>query len=76
LLFSLNGLAAVAVRSGDLARAGNLFEAAQALRETIGIGHDPDDVLVAQDREVVAAEFRSPGGDFDLERAIALALAG
>ena len=50
LVFSLNGLAAVAYRSRDEERARALFDAAQALRDKMGIEHDPDDVLVAADR--------------------------
>ena len=76
LVFSLNGLAAVAYRSGDEARAAALFEAAQALRESMGIEHDPDDILVAADRAGLADRGRlEHDEDFDLDRAIALALA-
>ena len=76
LVFSLNGLAAVAYRSYDHDRARALFEAALALRDRMGIEHDPDDVLVAEDRAGLAGLSR-PGrdADFDLERAVALALA-
>jgi predicted ATPase len=74
LVFSLNGLAAVAFRSGDAARARNLFEAAQALRESIGIEHDPDDALVAGDRAATGANGSLDG--FDLDRAVEVALAG
>ena len=76
LVFSLNGLAAVAHRSGDDGRARALFEAAQALRDEMGIDHDPDDVLVAGDRAGLAGRSRPVrAADFDLDRAIALALA-
>ena len=76
LVFSLNGLAAVAYRSGDHDRARALFEAALALRDSMGIEHDPDDVLVAEDRAALAGLGPPVGdADFDLERAIALALA-
>jgi predicted ATPase len=78
LVFSLNGLGAVAFRSGDETRARSLFVAAQALRESIGIEHDPDDVLVAADRLAAGGVQHDHGGDgeFDLERAVAAALAG
>jgi predicted ATPase/class 3 adenylate cyclase len=76
LVFSLNGLAAVAYRSADHDRARALFEAAQALRDSMGIEHDPDDALVAEDRAALAGRGPSVGmADFDLDRAIALALA-
>jgi predicted ATPase/class 3 adenylate cyclase len=76
LVFSLNGLAAVAHRSGDDGRARALFEAAQALRDEMGIVHDPDDVLVAGDRAGLPGRSRPVrAADFDLDRAIALALA-
>jgi predicted ATPase/class 3 adenylate cyclase len=75
LVFSLNGLAAVAYRSGDHDRARALFEAALSLRDSMGIEHDPDDVLVAADRSELAGPGRSARDvDFDLELAIALAL--
>jgi tetratricopeptide (TPR) repeat protein len=76
LVFSLNGLAAVAYRSADHARARALFEAAQALRDSMGIEHDPDDMLVAEDRAALTGPGPPVGvADFDLDRAIALALA-
>ena len=75
LLFSLNGLAAVAYRAGDEERARNLFEAAQALRESIGIEHDPDDALVAGDRAAIGGAADGRLGDFDLDRAVEVALA-
>jgi predicted ATPase/class 3 adenylate cyclase len=77
LLFSLNGLAALAYRSGDPGRARRLFTAAQALRVSMGIEHDPDDALVAGDR-TAAGRGREDGadGEFDLDRAVAAALAG
>ena len=75
LLFSLNGLAAVAFRAGDEKRARNLFEAAQALRESIGIEHDPDDALVAGDRAAIGSAADGRLGDFDLDRAVEVALA-
>ena len=76
LVFSLNGLAAVAFRSGDAERARHLFEAAQALRESIGIEHDPDDALVAGDREAAGHTANGASSDFDLERVVEVALAG
>jgi len=76
LVFSLNGLAALAFRSGDAERARHLFEAAQALRESIGIEHDPDDALVAGDREAAGHTANGASGDFDLERVVEVALAG
>ncbi len=76
LVFSLNGLAAVAYRSGDEARARQLFQAAQALRDSMGIEHDPDDILVAEDRAALIDRRRTARRDeFDLDRAVALALA-
>ncbi|MGZ4400889.1 MAG: ATP-binding protein [Gaiellaceae bacterium] len=76
LVFSLNGLAAIACRSGDEERAQTLFEAAHALRASIGIDHDPDDVLVAEDRARLARGGRVPRDEeLDLERVVALALA-
>jgi tetratricopeptide (TPR) repeat protein len=75
LVFSLNGLAAVAARSGDRSRAVALFDAAQALRDSMGIEHDPDDVLVAADRARLTARGRViRQADFDLDRAVTLAL--
>jgi predicted ATPase len=75
LLFSLNGLGAVSFRSCDRTRAAEVFAAAQALRESIGIEHDPDDFLVAEARAAVAAGEPAGGGDeLDLDRAVALAL--
>jgi predicted ATPase/class 3 adenylate cyclase len=50
LMFSLNGLGAVAARSGDVDGAAEAFASAQELRESLRIDHDPDDVLVAEDR--------------------------
>jgi hypothetical protein len=76
LVFSLNGLAALAFRSGDAEKARQLFEAAQALRESIGIEHDPDDALVAGDREAAGRSANGSSGDFDLERVVEVALAG
>ena len=75
LVFSLNGLAALAFRSGDAERARHLFEAAQALRESIGIEHDPDDALVAGDREAAGHTANGASSDFDLERVVEVALA-
>jgi predicted ATPase/class 3 adenylate cyclase len=76
LVFSLNGLGAVAFRSGQDARARSLFAAAQALRVSIGIEHDPDDALVAADRAAAGSLADEIGGDFDLERVVEVALAG
>jgi hypothetical protein len=42
----------------------------------MGIEHDPDDMLVAQDRAALTGAGPPVGvADFDLDRAIALALA-
>ena len=75
LLFSLNGLAAVAYRDGDAPRAARLFRAAQSLRTTLGIERDPDDDLVAADR---AAALTAAGigveAELDLDAAVALAV--
>ena len=54
----------------------DLFEAAQALRESIGIEHDPDDALVAGDREAAGHTANGASSDFDLERVVEVALAG
>src|SRR4051794_16951966 len=75
LVFSLNGLASLAYRSGDPDRARQLFEAAQALRESIGIEHDPDDALVAGDRAAAGSRANGSPADFDLERVVEVALA-
>jgi tetratricopeptide (TPR) repeat protein len=78
LVFSLNGLAALAHRTGDDARAAPLFAAAEALRDSMGIEHDPDEALVAGDRDAVAGAGRSgsigSGEELDLDRVVALAL--
>ena len=56
-------------------KARHLFEAAQALRESIGIEHDPDDALVAGDREAAGHTANGASSDFDLERVVEVALA-
>jgi predicted ATPase len=77
LVFSLNGLAALAFRSGDEQRARSLFAAAQALREGMGIEHDPDDRLVADDRAALASgAAAAEAEELDLDRAVAFALEG
>ena len=76
LVFCLNGLGAVAATRGDLERAARDFEAALALRSQIGIHHDPEDVLVADLRAAAFAARVAPSEEFDLDRAIAAALAG
>jgi predicted ATPase len=76
LVFSLNGLAAVAFRSGDANKACHLFDAAQTLRASIGIEHDPDDALVADDRAAAGSGADGTLDDFDLERVVEVALAG
>jgi predicted ATPase/class 3 adenylate cyclase len=76
LVFSLNGLGAVAFRSGHETRARSLFAAAQALRTSIGIEHDPDDALIADDRAAAGSEDADALVDFDLERVVEVALAG
>ncbi len=78
LVYSLNGLAAVAYREGDTAQAAAVFDAALALRAQIGIDHDPEDALVAETRAAAAAAAGTgadaPASDVDLERTVALAL--
>ncbi|MGH3003012.1 MAG: ATP-binding protein [Gaiellaceae bacterium] len=76
LLFSLNGLGAIAFSSGDRRRAAAVFDAARALRLSIGIEHDPDDFLVADARAAVAGDEPAVagGGDLDLDKAVVLAL--
>lgn len=74
LVFSLNGLAAVAYREGDLARSAAIFDAALALRAQIGIDHDPEDVLVAEMRADAHAGLEATDADLDLDVAVALAL--
>jgi predicted ATPase/class 3 adenylate cyclase len=75
LLFSLNGLAAVAYRDGDALRAARLFRAAQSLRATLGIERDPDDDLVAADRAAaLAAAGIGVEAELDLDAAVALAV--
>jgi predicted ATPase/class 3 adenylate cyclase len=76
LLFSLNGLALVAYARGDLDRAATTFALADAIREQMGIDHDPDDVLVAEAR---AAAYEAvpvtPLEELDLDIAVPLAIA-
>jgi Flp pilus assembly protein TadD len=63
LMFSLNGLGAVLVQEGDLDGAAESFGAAQELRESLRIEHDPDDALVGAERAAVQAasfELSSP----------------
>ncbi len=77
LLFSLNGLGAVAQRSGDPARAVQTFAAAQSLREQLAIDHDPDDALVAHTRAAALAAVatnRLPV-ELELDAAVAAAVA-
>ncbi|HEX4527190.1 MAG TPA: tetratricopeptide repeat protein, partial [Gaiellaceae bacterium] len=78
LLFSLNGLAAVAVQRGEQSRAATIFRAARALRRSLGIEQDPDDRLVADDRRValLGDNADDPLGDtdFDVDAAVATAL--
>jgi predicted ATPase/class 3 adenylate cyclase len=78
LLFGLNGLATVALRTGDDVRAAELFLAAAGVRRSLGIEHDPDDVLVAADR--IEAFARTGAADrvdeeLDLDEAVAAAIA-
>jgi tetratricopeptide (TPR) repeat protein len=75
LVFSLNGLAVVAFRDGDVERAAAVFEAALTLRAEIGIEHDPEDALVAELRTEALALAGERGDELDLDRAVALALA-
>jgi predicted ATPase len=76
LLFSLNGLALGAYARGDLERAAATFALADAIREQIGIEHDPDDVLVAGARAAAYAAFPvEPPDELDLDVAVALAIA-
>ena len=75
LVFSLNGLAVVAFREGDVKRAAAVFEAALALRAEIGIEHDPEDALVAETRAQALEAAGERDDEFDLDRAVALALA-
>jgi tetratricopeptide (TPR) repeat protein len=78
LLFSLNGLAAVAAQRGEQSRAATIFRAAGALRRSLGIEQDPDDRLVADDRIVAlqGVSVDDPLGDtdFDVNAAVATAL--
>ena len=75
LVFSLNGLAAVAHRTGDDTRAARLFDAAKILRASMGIEYDPDEILVVDDRTALAERYPLDHPDeFDLDRVIALAL--
>jgi len=80
LVYCLNGLGLLAYLSGERTRAVHAFDAAERLRAAIGIDHDPDDVLVAEAREALAAELgRAPldgdGADeIDVDRAVALSL--
>ncbi|HZT92477.1 MAG TPA: tetratricopeptide repeat protein [Gaiellaceae bacterium] len=74
LVFALNGLGAVAARTGDEQRSADLFVAAAALRRSIGIDHDPDDVLVADDRRAVLGNRSAPDTELDLDRVVAAAL--
>ncbi len=77
LVFSLNGLAALAHRTGNDGRARSLFTAAQTLRASMGIEHDPDDRLVADDRAALGAPAASgEAEELDLDRAVAFALDG
>lgn len=74
LVFSLNGLAAVAYREGDVARSAAIFDAALALRAQIGIDHDPEDVLVAEMRADAQAGLEATDAELDLDVTVALAL--
>jgi predicted ATPase/class 3 adenylate cyclase len=80
LVYCLNGLGLLAYLSGERQRAAHAFDAAQRLRAAIGIDHDPDDALVAEAREALAAELgRLPldGADadgIDVDEAVALSL--
>ena len=78
LLFSMNGLGAVAYAAGDVERAADIFRAAQALRAQMGVTSDPEDVLVSAVRDAVEETIpsRSTDEEFDLDRAVALALGG
>lgn len=77
LLFGLNGLALVAYDSGDVARAAEIFARADALREQIGIVHDPDDALVADARAEAYAAAPQPAraDELDLDATVAAAIA-
>jgi predicted ATPase/class 3 adenylate cyclase len=76
LLFSLNGLALWNYTRGDLERAASAFVLADAIREQIGIEHDPDDVLVAEARVAAyaAVPVKRPE-QLDLDVAVPLAIA-
>ena len=78
LLFSMNGLGAVAYETGDIDRAADIFHAAQALRAQMGVTSDPEDVLVSAARDAVeeATAGRPTDEEFDLDRAVVLALGG